>query len=347
MDNFTENLIWILKDDRPGNYNQSINLVNALIKEDNFLKSEVKVKEISYNFLAKLPNFLKFGLFSTINKESKANLLRQKTKPNIVISAGRRSALVALDLKKIYPDTFFINIMNPGSGIIKKFNLVILPKHDKITSNNAIEIIGSVSFIDKKEIRENAKNFSQIFDKIKSPKIAILLGGSSRNAKFKEKDALEIRQIIDRLCKNMKANLLVTSSRRTDEFLIKEVVKNNKDIKYLFDYSKESLKKNFKNPYQVILQEADFIITTGDSISMCSEVCQLGKPVYIYTNSRICSKKHLNFHKNLFKNKFATKLLSDVDYLIKNNKNKLSEITNVTSQISDKYANFKLNSHDN
>ena len=316
-------LIWVLKDDRPGNYNQAINLANALA-------INYEIKEICYNKLAILPNFLKFGSFLTIDKSSKNNLINQKIKPNIIISAGRRSALIALDLKKIYPNLFLINIMNPVHNI-EKFDLIIAPKHDCLKADNVLEIIGSISQIKKKSIEENSQKFSDVFNKIKSPKIALLIGGSSKNSQFKLEDAQNLRNITDKLCKNMKANLLVTTSRRTDKFIIDEIKKDNKNIKYFFEW-----KKDAPNPYFAILNTADYIIATGDSITMCCEICYLGKPAYIYSNKNICSKKHLKFLNDLFVGNFAIKLSCDLEELGKKKLNKLDEVNKLKAKIKER-----------
>lgn len=313
-------LIWVLKDDRPGNYNQAINLAEAL-------EIPYEIQEISYNKLASLPNFLKFGSFSTLEKSSKNNLLTQKNKPDIIISAGRRSAAIALDLKKNYPHLFLINIMNPVYNI-SKFDLIIAPKHDGLKGDNVLEIIGSIAQIKEKSIAENYQKFAPAFEKIKSPKIALLLGGSSKNAQFKLEDAQNIREITDNLCKNMKANLIVTSSRRTDQFIIDEINRDNKNIKYFFEW-----KKDAPNPYLAILKDADFIIATGDSISMCCEICYLGKPVYIYFSENICSKKHLKFLQELFVGNFAFPLTKDLQKLPKKKLNKLNEVAKIAAVI--------------
>ncbi len=314
-------LVWVLKDNRPGNYSQSINLADCL-------KANYEIKEISYNKLASLPNSIKLGRLSTIDKDSKNNLINQKKKPNVIISAGRRSALIALDLRKMYPNLFLINIMNPGSSIIKKFDLVIAPKHDKIRAKNVIDIIGSVVYIKEKSLKEDYQKFAHIFDKIKSPKIALLVGGSSKNAQFKMDDALKIRKITDKLCQNMNAGLMVTTSRRTDQFIIDSLKKKNENIKYFFQWE-----ENKENPYKAILQAADYIIVTGDSIAMCCEACYVGKPVYVYSNDNICSRKHLKFQKTLFDNGFASKLTYDLEEFDRKKVNKLDEISKILPEI--------------
>ena len=46
------------------------------------------------------------------------------------------------------------------------------------------------------------------------------------------------------------------------------------------------------NPYPAILGSAEFIVSTPDSISMCSEAASTGKPIYIYRPDNFTLKKH-------------------------------------------------------
>jgi len=300
--NKDQKLIWVLKDNRPGNYSQAISLAKSL-------KIPYKIKEISYNKLAILPNFLKIGRFSTINHNSKKNLINQQQTPDIIISAGRRSALIALDLKKIYRNLKLVHIMNPGKKLIKKFNLIIAPFHDNLKNSNVVSIPGAFSYNDQELINKECKKFSNVFDKIKSPKIALLIGGSSKNNKFTENDIINLKNIINKISNNMKAKIIATTSRRTDDLTIKELSKLD-NISYFFKWQAGA-----ENPYYAILATADYIITTGDSISMCCEAVNYNKPLYIYLGSNLCSKKHLLFHKKLFELTNSKELTIDIDIL--------------------------------
>jgi len=215
-----KSLIWVLADDRPGNYSQAIGLASALGKPYGRL---CEVKKIIYNYFAKLPNFLKIKDFIGITSESKARLLGQLNQPNIVITAGRKAAPVALFLKRHYPDVFVIQIMRPGVSLAKfaKFDLAVLPKHDNFSKKeNIITSIGSLNRIDDDLLKEEYKKFSHRLDKIKSPKIALLIGGSSKKGLFNVEVASNLAKIVANITRNMNANLLVTTSRRTNKNVV-------------------------------------------------------------------------------------------------------------------------------
>ena len=298
-----ESLIWVLADDRPGNYSQAIGLAT-------FLKRPYEIKNISYNCFAKLPNFIRGKSLIGISSDTKSQILSKKNKPKIIISAGRRTASVALFLKQYYKDVFLIHIMNPSFSF-SQFDLVILPEHDNFSvSSNIITSIGSLSRVEIGLLECEYKKFSTQLNKIKSPKIALLVGGSSKKGRFDVKIAKNLATIISDIVNNMSANLLITTSRRTGEDVVLELKNNLKCNNFFFEWQEKK-----PNPYFAFLKSADYIVVTGDSMSMCSESCSAGKPVYIYNPKEICSKKHLKFHQGLFDNNYARVLNSDIKKL--------------------------------
>ncbi|MGX6959927.1 MAG: ELM1/GtrOC1 family putative glycosyltransferase [Rickettsia endosymbiont of Pentastiridius leporinus] len=84
--------IWVLSDDRVGNTNQAIALAEKLAGEYTLIKLE-------YNCLAKLPNFLLKYYPLHIKNEILLDIFK-KPLPDIIITAGRRTAVLAFYLKK-------------------------------------------------------------------------------------------------------------------------------------------------------------------------------------------------------------------------------------------------------
>jgi mitochondrial fission protein ELM1 len=326
-------VIWVLSDDRPGNYSQAIGLAEALTK---LAPSTVEIKKINYNFLARLPNFLKIDGMMGIDSSSKNSLLSSTNhKPDIIISAGRKTAPINLFLKKYY-QARSVQIMNPDLSAVQfaKFDFVILPKHDRnIEQKNVLRINGALTRINDQLLEDEYRKFASQLEKISSPKIVLLVGGSSKKGKFDEKTAQNLGEMVSRIAENMKANLLVLNSRRTGEE-ITEVLDQNlhcpkTQTKVFFKWQNT----NWQNPYFAVLQTADFIIATGDSISMCSEICSLKKPVYIFNPEEICSPKHLRFHQDLFDEKFARKLEKTTVILESYSPEKLDETNRIAKEI--------------
>ena len=62
------------------------------------------------------------------------------------------------------------------------------------------------------------------------------------------------------------------------------------------------------NPYRGYLALADGVVVTGDSVSMCSEVCATQAPVYIYAPSALITPKHARLHQSLYAGGYARPL---------------------------------------
>jgi mitochondrial fission protein ELM1 len=270
--------IWVLTDDRAGNSNQAIALAQLL-------EIPYILKSLSYNKMAMLPNFLRLGL-NILSKACKNDLLSSPL-PDMIISAGRRSALIATSLKKQKPSLKIIQLMNPELPL-KDFALVIMPKHDyAIYQDHAQVIYIDGAFTTKQEVDKNQWDTHLASP---NPKVGILVGGPSKSCKFNQN---HIDYFLG-LLKNINSpslDLLISYSRRTPQNLASA-------LKELYPFFIAG--PNFgRNPLHAICTYADVIVVTGDSISMCSEVLHYGKPTFVYYEDNMLSSKHLRFINSL------------------------------------------------
>ena len=315
--------IWILADDRVGTFSQSIGLAEEM-------KLEYRIITLNYSFLATLPNCILGQSFFRLDFGSRKKIKELNYLPKIIISAGRKSAPIALYLKKLSGKrSKVIQIMNPNLNF-EKFDFVILPEHDKVNPTkfpNLINTIGSLTKINDQNIQAECEKFSPWFQNIEKTKIALFIGGSSKKTEFDEKSAEKLAHLVSRIARNMNATLLITNSRRTGDELSKKIESNlNCDFKF-FDC------KNQNNPYLAIIGYADFFIVSGDSVSMISECASTGKPLYIFDEKNISSAKHHNFHQSLYHNNYAKKLTKNSESLDKFSAAKLQESKRVAEII--------------
>jgi mitochondrial fission protein ELM1 len=317
--------IWILSDGRPGTVSQSIGLAEEI-------GLDYKIINITYNFLVKIPNCFFSDSLLRLSSSSRKKFENLDYLPNLVISAGRRSSSIALFLKKKSENkTKIIQIMNPDLDF-SKFDFVILPKHDETDEAkfpNVIATIGALTKVRENIVISEQKKFAAEFGEIKKPKIALLLGGSSNKTKFEKESAIKLAKISSEFTKNMGAILLILNSRRTSDELT-SAVKSSLDCDFKFFDWKE-VREN--NPYLAILGYADFFIITGDSVSMISECCSTGKPVYIFDEKEISSPKHRRFHNTLFEKNYAKDLAKTSKKLENFSPEKLQETKRVASLI--------------
>jgi hypothetical protein len=111
----------------------------------------------------------------------------------------------------------------------------------------------------------------------------VLIGGSNRKHKVTE-DAFErLGEQLAGLSRDAGAGLLVTPSRRTGA--ANEAILH----RHLSGQPVQIWDGRGENPYFGYLGLADYVIVSRDSVSMVSEACATGKPVYtvrLGTNSR-------------------------------------------------------------
>lgn len=287
---------WILKDHRVGSTNQMLALARAL-------HLDYELKNIEYRpLISQLPNLLLAGIWH-VDKHKSDNLDLSISAPEIIISAGRRCALVSVYLKKQLPSLKIINIMRPQVAH-NFFNYIILPQHDlSVKSGNTIEIIGALN--DSHGQIHHAPEMDEIHPGVGNF-VGVIIGGATRSFDFTYKDAECLIRYIEQAIKNISCNLIISFSRRTKE-RIKQMVKEAFKDSVVYDPT-----SNKANIYYSILKSAKFIIATGDSISMCSEIISSGKLCYIYRPLDIVrSPKHERFVNYLVENKIAKVLEHD------------------------------------
>lgn len=293
--------VWVLVDNRAGNSKQAIAMAEIL-------GVSYKTKKIKYNIFAKLPNFLKFG-FVGLTAASKKTL---NGKPDIVISAGRRTASIAVAIKK-RTGAKIIQIMYPGLSI-EKVDVLVLPNHDKKPHEQFLSktlfIHGALTHNSSDAIKSQVKLWDEVFKEYSRPLIGVLLGGKSKSTNFTKVNAKNLARMLIGMAESSGGALLITTSRRTPKKSIEELqlhLNGRKDIPYyLYNYHADGA----KNPYLALLGMSDKIIVTGDSVSMCSEAIQTAKPVYVFADENMIGKKHRKYLDHLFDTGLASPLFN-------------------------------------
>lgn len=289
--------VWALLDEKAGHNSQTLGVIEAL-------GLPYRKKKIFFNGKAKLPNFLKFKPLNTID-ESKSDIL-SKPWPDIVISCGRRLAPINLEVKKraakAGKKVLSVHIMWPGYKPYN-FDLLAIPTHDRIlwpfkNSSNILRIIGAPNRINKDFLLQEYRIWSRTIGELPSPKIAVLIGGSSKKGTISISHAKKLVDSLVKMTSGLKASLLVSNSRRTPAY-ISEYIEENLRKKIGKSFYFHDVSKNIANPYFAYLQLSDMIIVTGDSISMCSEAASTGKPVFIFSPDGLVPEKHKNFQNNI------------------------------------------------
>lgn len=284
--------VWVLADDRAGNVGQSLGVGEAL-------GWVFERKDIAYGVLAKLPNLLLGASLHGVTPETHRNLCAPW--PDLVISAGRRTAPIARYIKKQSGGkTKLVQIMDPGAGGAADFDLVCIPTHDDVSIKmNQIKMVGAPHRVTDQKLKDAFMEWQERFTHLKTPRIGLIVGGATKNKVFSTGMAAALGRSVNELAQKMDASLLVTTSRRTGE-AAEALLENITVPAYRFKWGDKG-----ENPYFGFLASSDFLIVTGDSVSMCSEACASGRPVYIYAPDGMVSEKHKRLHASLYEGGYA------------------------------------------
>ncbi|MEY3196704.1 MAG: hypothetical protein RLZZ59_70 [Pseudomonadota bacterium] len=317
----SEKKVWVLTDYRTGTSVQAI----AVAEE---LGLPYEIKKIEYTLLAKLPNWLLGSLSLGLSKATIDSLDRGAA-PEIIISAGRRTARVALILKKRHPKAKLIHITKPEISP-EKFDIIALPQHDSSNRSydNLVRTIGSLNVI-RARIAKKEFDIEKAYPGL-SKFIGVLIGGDTKEYKFSNEDAQELHKILENVLSYNGTPLFITLSRRTPQVVKNYINKTNfpwPNVIYDPSISDEP------NPYIGILSAAKFLIITNDSISMCSEAASSGKPLYIYKPDNFRSAKHLYFLQQLIDLGIARIIDSSTTALSEYKYTPLKEVDKVVREI--------------
>jgi mitochondrial fission protein ELM1 len=284
----TELSCWVLTDGKAGTENQCIGLAEAV-------GLDFSVKRIVPRYLWRhLPTRWWTWMVGTNPNKSLAHDSDTLTPPwpDLLIASGRTSVAYAVAIKRASRGhTFAVQIQNPRIPA-HHFDLVIPPRHDHLNAVNVISTMGALNRITPQRLKEGAEQFSGLLADLPRPLIAVLIGGSNRAYAMTAADTGALIEGLTKLVEDEGAGLAVTTSRRTGP----ENASRLRDglarlAAVLSDGSGE-------NPYFGFLALADAIVVTADSVSMTSEACSTGKPVYVAPLSG-GSAKFREFHRTL------------------------------------------------
>jgi mitochondrial fission protein ELM1 len=232
--------------------------------------------------------------------------------PDVVISCGRRPAMVALGLRHVIlsnakdlkdssaspqndKKTKFIHIQDPHISP-DNFDAVVAMQHDAISGDNVIKTRYALHTITPEKLWEAQEKFKPIFASYPKPFTAVLIGGSTNKYTLTLAAMQELIAKLRAIQAKTDGTLLMTISGRTGDKntrILKDVFGDNPRV-HIYDGIGE-------NPYMGMLALAESIFVTNDSVNMMSEAAATGKPLYIL---RLCG------HDNTKPARFAEGLIT-------------------------------------
>ncbi|XP_078157290.1 fission ELM1-like protein (DUF1022) [Carex rostrata] len=260
------------------------------------------------------------GLSSILEADSRkiASLAREtfdKEGPTLVVACGRDTVSISSSIRRLAPENVFvIQIQHPRTQL-NRFDLVVTPRHDyyALTASGQNEIprffrrwvtpqeppgpnvvltLGALHQADPVALRVAATAWHDELDPLPKPLLIVNIGGPTKNCKYGADLAKQLVASLHNVLKTC-GSVRISFSRRTpkkvSDIITKELGTHPKI--YVWDGQDP-------NPHMGHLAWGDAFVVTADSISMLSEACSTGKPVYVIGTEH-CKWKFTEFHKNL------------------------------------------------
>ncbi len=216
--------------------------------------------------------------------------------PNVVIASGRKAIAASLWVKK-QSNCKLIIVQSP---VIKdaRFDLVIVPEHDKYNAPNAITITGALPVVTEDVVSAAKQEWQATFESLPSPRVAVLIGGNSRAHRMDDAVAARLQAQLVALAAGGNG-VMITCSRRTpiayrEAWRVALAAYQN-----VFFWDGRGA-----NPYNGMLAWADVVLVTEDSVSMASEAIATGRSVYLLRLSG-GSRRFKRFHEAIVTHGFA------------------------------------------
>jgi mitochondrial fission protein ELM1 len=254
--------VWVLADPRPGTAAQALGIAERLPVPHRMVR-------LAWSKLARLP--LPWPGLWGLTAEAREAILPPW--PRLVLSAGRRSAPVALWLARHGART--VHCMRPGPGFAAaRFDLLVLPRHDRpAEAPDILPILGATHRISPARLAEARAEWAGELAGLPSPRVALLVGGRVRAEGMDPAVAAGIGARVA----GFAGSVMATTSRRTGTEAGQALAAALSPVPHrLFRWGEAG-----RNPYLGFLAWAEAVVVTGDSVSMLSEALATEVPVFI------------------------------------------------------------------
>jgi uncharacterized protein len=274
---------WVMTDAKPGMENQCLGLAEALGLDT--VRKHVHPRP-PWKYLPPSLWLAPFHAFTANSDPLDAPW------PDILIATGRATVAASIAIRRAsHGRTFTVQIQNPGVAF-RHFDLVIPPRHDNCAGPNVFSTRGALHRITAQRLAAAASHFAPSLANLPRPLVAVLIGGSNKIYRLTPGIVHDLADKLVAMSRATGAGLAVTLSRRSGaeaEAVLRDKLADVPAV--IWDGSGE-------NPYFAYLGLADHIVVTADSVSMVSEACSTGKPVYV-VELEGGSQKFRRFHEGL------------------------------------------------
>ena len=273
--------ILVLKDDKPGHYNQTEGILIDLKSKYNNLNIEYIEVEIKSKISRKLLRFL-LNNFSMLFERNSINIIgyfykkftMPNNKPDLIISTGGNVSNINAWLSKYFQCK---NILNGALRGLNENLFTYITTVIDLGYKNQIILDVAPNIITKEKLTEKSEEFIHLYNLDTNQKYyTLLIGGDGAGYKYDDKFYNDLIFFVKKISKKRNIKWLITTSRRTPkdvEIKLEEELKNCSS--YFVSYNKKEEK--ILTPF-LGLSKAIFV--TEESSSMISEAISAKKAVF-------------------------------------------------------------------
>lgn len=195
--------------------------------------------------------------------------------PDLIIGCGRQAALLLRALKRHWPQSFTVQILDPRRAR-SDFDLIICPEHDALAGSNILVTLGALHDITEARLQQARRAFAAL-DRLPRPITSLLVGGPSPMLPLHADSVRHLMARIEHLPGQHQGSLLITTSRRTPADVVAQLAHLSAKLPGTQLWSPD---QGGENPYLGYLACADRLVVTPDSVNMLTEAVAVGVPVY-------------------------------------------------------------------
>ncbi|GJP52255.1 hypothetical protein CLOM_g11388 [Closterium sp. NIES-68] len=245
---------------------------------------------------------------------AEANETLESEGPLLVVAAGRDTAAAAAEVKRLAPhSTLVVQIQHPRNDL-HQYDLVVAPLHDFYgltaaagrevhpwilkwiapapPTKNVVLTTGALHIAEPTLLRSAAATWHSLSE-FPKPLVVVNIGGPTRHCSYRPDLIGQLALTLKEMLRDCQGSLSVSFSRRTPVAMQRVLRHELKDQDAVYIWDGQGLDPHLGN-----LAWADAFIITADSVSMISEACSTGKPVYVVGGEH-CKWKIAEFHRTL------------------------------------------------
>lgn len=263
--NDSDAIVWVLANQKPGHTSQATALAEML----GWPFQSIRVPQTLPALLRVLLH-LPFGQVAPLKSPW----------PNVIVACGWWPTRVARWVSMRSGGRVRLLLAGRKCGPVKSPTDVLLscthfhlPIHER-----RIETLLPIQPLSETAFAAAGQRGEQLFGDAGRPRVALLIGGSSKQHVLDAEDATSLGRKVLEQAKAAGGSLFAVTSRRTGEEAITALQASLQGDAHLHVWKA----RENDNPYWDYLAAADILIVTGESESMLADAVSTGKPVYIF-----------------------------------------------------------------